>query len=119
MLQWHGQRGYNCKPAERTAERTAPTPTMADAKARAAAAREGLELVPASTAPPFMPCCRNRVHFESLTASGAAGACRWLRPDDAKDGAAAQRGKCPFGCKKTLSRSSRRMLTDGRRGRDA
>ena len=54
----------------------------------------------------FMPCCGNRVHFDCLG--------HWLRPDDAEEDAA-RRSRCPFGCKKTLSRSSRRML-DGRRG---
>ena len=55
----------------------------------------------------FMPCCGNRVHFDCLG--------RWLRPDDAEEDARAHRSKCPFGCKRTLSRSSHRMLTDGRR----
>ena len=46
----------------------------------------------------FMPCCGNRVHFDCLG--------RWLRPDDAEEDAA-RRSTCPFGCKRTLSRSSR------------
>ena len=60
----------------------------------------------------YTPCCGNRVHFDCLG--------RWLKPEDAVHGTlvdsarglVAMELKCPF-CKKALSQSSRRMLTDG------